>query len=152
MKATLLKTALEWANIEAEGGHNVMVLVPDRDWMGCTHSTINPYDPNGTIYIRCTTCPTGLKMVAIDTLILVAPDDPNWDAAGEALARERLRTSLDPRVIKVEADSAVPDVCFDCGKQNNPYSSEVYRWVLVHSHAERCCMKCFPKHKERWIG
>jgi hypothetical protein len=42
-----------------------------------------------------------------------------------------------------------PDVCFDCGRECNPFSSERFRWVLVHSRAERCCMKCFPKHRGR---
>jgi hypothetical protein len=53
---------------------------------------------------------------------------------------------------KKEALTEAPlDVCFFCGKERNPYSSEQYRWMLVHSHAERCCMDCFPNHRERQI-
>ena len=116
---TMLKTALDLACIESGAGHNVMVLVPDKSWMGGRPMTSELSDVRGTVYTRCTTRHSGLKMVAIDTLILVAPGSPTWDAEGEAYARERLRTSLDPRVIKV-GEGPPPAVCFDCGKQRNP--------------------------------
>ena len=99
-----LKMALELADREAKAGRNVMILVPDTSWMWgmCGVCTFAPSGPRGAIYIRCSTCHSGLKSVAIDTLILVASTVPTWDAAGEAFARERLRTSLDPRVIQVK--------------------------------------------------
>ena len=150
MKKTL-KMALELADSEAKTCRTVMVLVPDVSWVCGLPWTTSPKGSHGTVHIRCTVLHSGLKMVPIDTLILVASDSPSWDAEGEAYARERLKASLDPRVIEVGDDSAAPDVCFDCGKQRNPYSSESHRWVLVHSRAERCCMKCSPKHRERWI-
>ena len=99
MKAKL-KRALELACRESGSGRNVMVLVPDSSWMGGP-MTSELSDVYGAIYTRCTTRHTGLRAVTIDTLILVTPDAPIWDAAGEALARERLCASLDPRVIKV---------------------------------------------------
>jgi hypothetical protein len=145
----MLKTAFELANGEADASRNVMILVPDLSWTGRTTSSLLG-DSRGTVYVRCSTRHSGLKTVAIDTLILVAPNTSTWDAEGEAMAYERLCTSLDPQVIKV--GDAPLDVCFFCGKERNPYSSEVYRWVSVHSHVERCCLKCFPKHKERWIA
>ena len=91
----MMKTALELAYRESGFGHNVMILVPDVSWMSGRALTSELSDVYGNIYIRCTTCHSGLKSAAIDTLILVAPDDPTWDAKGEALARERLHTSLD---------------------------------------------------------
>ena len=141
-----METVINLADKESEAGRSVMLLFPDSSWMNGEVLTSVPC----SVFIRRTTNHSGLRMVPIDTLILVAPDDPAWDAKGEALARERLCASLDPRVIKVGEGSAL-DVCFDCGKQRNPYSSEQFRWVSVHSHAELCCMKCFPQHRERWI-
>ena len=101
MKATLLKTAFELAIGELEAGRNVMVLVPDMSWTDGTFLTTSPSDSRGALHIRCTSHHSGLKAVAIDTLILVEPTADTWDAAGGALARERLRTSPHPRVIKV---------------------------------------------------
>ena len=98
---TKLKTALELAYLESRSGHNVMILVPDISWSPDKPLILSPGGGYGFIRIRRTDCHSGLKSVAIDTLILVEPDNPAWDAKGEALARERLRTSLDPRVIKV---------------------------------------------------
>jgi hypothetical protein len=100
MKATL-KTALELAYGEAEKGRNVMVLAPNMAWVSHTPSTIGGDDSRGSVYIRSTTSHYGLKSVAIDTLILVASRSSTWDAEGEALAREKLMTSIDPRVIQV---------------------------------------------------
>ena len=95
-----LKKALELAYLESRSGHNVLVLVPDISWVGDMTSEMS--DVYGSVYTRCTTRHSDLKaIVTIDTLILVAPDDPAWDAKGEAYARERLRTSLDSLVIKV---------------------------------------------------
>jgi hypothetical protein len=149
MKTTTMQTAFELADNEADAGRNVMILFPDLDWTGRTTSSLRS-DSRGTIYTRCTTCHAGLKLVSIDTLILVAPDSPTWDAEGEAYARERLRTSRAPQVIKVGEGSAL-DVCFFCDKSLSPTSGS-FRWALVHSHVERCCLKCFPKHKERWVS
>jgi hypothetical protein len=97
-----MKRALELASNESGAGRNVMILVPDASWMsGPMTSELS--DVYGAIYTRCTTHHAGLKMVTIDTLILVAPDTLTWNAKGEVLARERLRTSLNPIVIKVGA-------------------------------------------------
>ena len=79
-----------------------MVLVPDISWTPNRPLTLSPSGGYGPLHIRRTTRHSGLKSVPIDTLILVSPDDPNWDARGEVLARERLRTSRDPRVIQVK--------------------------------------------------
>ena len=145
-----METAINLAEIESGAGHNVMILVPDWSWSIGMPMTTDSTESRGAIYLRFANDHSGLKSVAIDTLILVASDTSTWDAKGEEYARERLRTSLDPRVIKVGEGDAL-DVCFDCGKHRNPYSSEQFRWVSVHSHAELCCMKCFPQHRERWI-
>jgi hypothetical protein len=77
-----------------------MLLFPDRSWTGGAPLTTHPKGGHGTVHIRCTTFLSGLKAVAIDTLILIEPTADTWDAAGEAYARERLRTSLDPRVVQ----------------------------------------------------
>jgi hypothetical protein len=94
-------TAFKLANSEAAAGRNVMLLFPDRSWTAGAPLMTRPKGAHGVIYIRCTTYLSGLRSVAIDTLILVSPDTSTWDAEGEAMARERLRTSLDPQVIKV---------------------------------------------------
>ena len=101
MNMKTMKMAIELSCRESGSGHNVMVLFPDISWAAGTPLTSEISDVYGAIHFRCTTRHSGLKIVAMDTLILVAPDPPTWDAAGEALARERLRTSRDPRVIKV---------------------------------------------------
>jgi len=97
MRTTTMNQAIRLAVAEVAAGRNVMLLFPDRSWTGGAPLMTNPKGSHSTVYVRCTTYLSGLKSVAIDTLILVAPDDPAWDAAGEAFARERLRTSLDPR-------------------------------------------------------
>lgn len=97
-----LKMSLELAASEAKAGRNVMVLVPDMSWTCGLPFTIGSRGSRGALHIRCTVCHSGLKSVAIDTLILVASATPAWDAAGEAFARERLRTSLNPQVIQVK--------------------------------------------------
>ena len=102
---TEMKMALYLANNEAGLGRNVMILVPDVSWSIGVPMVIEPADhrdnSQGSIHTRFANDHGGLKSVAIDTLILVAPDTSTWDTVGEALAHERLRTSLDPRVIKV---------------------------------------------------
>jgi hypothetical protein len=124
---TLLTQALELADGEVKVGHNVMVLVPDCTWTSLIYNDPSlsplasqllgwcpgcPDEENnervralGSVYIRCTTLHSGLKFVPLDTLILVAPDADTWNAEGEALARERLRTSLNPQVIKIGGDA-----------------------------------------------
>lgn len=99
MRAAIGK-ALELAGRESEGGRNTMILVPDIVWANKT-ITIKLRGVYGDIFIRCTTHHSGLKSVAIDTLILVAPDDPAWDIVGEDLARERLYASLEPREYRI---------------------------------------------------
>jgi hypothetical protein len=98
---TILKMALKLAIDEAAAGRNVILLFPDRSWVCGAPLTTHPKSDHGTVHIRCSTFLSGLKSVTIDTLILIEPTADTWDAAGEAYARERLRTSLDPLVIKV---------------------------------------------------
>ncbi len=98
-----MMTAFKLANSEAKANRNVMLLFPDRSWTAGAPLTTPPKGDHGAIYIRCTTCLSGLKWVSIDTLILVEPTASTWDAEGEAYARERLRTSLDPRVLRVKS-------------------------------------------------
>ncbi len=105
MKKTITREALRLAIAEAGAGRNVMLLFPDRSWIAdaplMAPLTVDPHGSRGTDYTRCTTCHSGLKSVAIDTLILVSPDISTWDAEGEEYAHECLRTSTNPRVIKV---------------------------------------------------
>jgi hypothetical protein len=96
-----MMTAFTLANREAKAARNVLLLFPDKSWVAGAPLTAPSKDGHGDIHIRCSTCLSGLKTVAIDTLILVEPTASTWDAAGEAYARERLRTSTDPRVIQV---------------------------------------------------
>lgn len=90
--------AMEIAHGEAAAGNKVMVLFPNSTWWSA--ALPQPKD----IYLRASTIESGLKMVSIDTLILVGHNLPEWDEKGERYARERLRTSRDPRVIIAEKD------------------------------------------------
>jgi hypothetical protein len=100
MKATLLKRAYEMAHDEASGGRNTMVLVPDDSWIGVVSKTFScPIASHGAIHVRCSTYHSGLKSVAIDTLILVGSTDSAWDVEGMNYAHERLKTSTKPKVI-----------------------------------------------------
>lgn len=92
--------ALEIANYEAEAGNMVMVLVPNRGWLS---AALRLREWKG-VYLRASTVESSLKSVAIDTLVLVGRDHPDWNEKGERYARERLRTSLKPRVILAEED------------------------------------------------
>jgi len=87
--------AMEIANYEAAAGNTVMVLFPNRGWVG---AALRRPKQDG-VYLRSSTVESSLKSLAIDTLVLVARNCPTWNEKGEMYARERLRTSRNPRVI-----------------------------------------------------
>ena len=103
----LMKMALDLAGEEVKGGRNVMILLPDHAWMRvCSHTSLSKISitrakGRGDLHIRFASRHNGLRSVLIDTLILVEPDTPSWDADGETLARERLVTSTNPQVAQV---------------------------------------------------
>jgi hypothetical protein len=101
MNEGMMQEALEVASNESFDGRNVMILLPSKAWADGHPMTSELSDVHGAIHVRRTTEHSGLKSVPIDTLILVNAGHPDWDIAGEYYARERLRTSLDPDVIRV---------------------------------------------------
>ena len=92
--------ALKIANHEADAGNIVMVLFPNRGWVSA--ALRRPLRDN--VHLRATTVESSLKTLAIDTLILVGRTDASWNENGEKCAREKLRTSKNPRVIMVKVD------------------------------------------------
>lgn len=91
----LIARAMEIARREAAADRRVMVVFPNKRW----RCTALPRPEN--VYLRASTTISGLKMVSVDTLILVGREHPAWDKEGEGYARERTRTSRDPRVMIV---------------------------------------------------
>ncbi len=94
----LIARVMELAQKETRDGRRVMVLFPTPEW----RSAALPQPEN--IYLRASTVESGLKSLAIDTLILVGRDHPDWNENGERYARERIRASRHPRVIIAEDD------------------------------------------------
>ena len=93
---SMIARAMKIAYKEVATDRKVMVLLPNNEWRS---AALSPYTDN--IYLRASTIESSLKSVAIDTLILVATDHPEWNTDGEQYAREKLRTSLDPRIITI---------------------------------------------------
>ncbi len=83
------------ARNEVDEGRRVMVLFPTPEW----RSAALPEPVN--IYLRASTVESGLKSLAIDTLILVGHNHPDWNKSGEMYAREKTRTSREPRIIRL---------------------------------------------------
>lgn len=91
----LIAKVMAIAKSEAVDGQQVMVLFPTPEWRSA--ALPQPKD----IWLRSSTVESGLKCLPIDTLILVDRSHPDWNINGERYARERLRTSREPRVIHV---------------------------------------------------
>lgn len=83
---------------EVENGRTAMILFPTSNWgavmfdMGCV--------PKG-IFLRTSNRHSNLKSIVLDTVILVAADDDDWDQEELALVKERLRGCAKPKLISI---------------------------------------------------
>lgn len=90
----LFEAALEVGVHEYAKGHKVMLVVPSQKW-----TSEGTWQRIRGVWIRASTNGPGVKSLLLDTLILVGQSHHTWSKRGEMLARERLRTSLSPRII-----------------------------------------------------
>ena len=95
----MITRAISIAQTEVADGRRVMVLFPNAAWQSAAlpQSKIRM----NIFWLRASTNMRNLKSIAIDTLILVNRDHPDWVKEGERLARCRLQGSLNLRVIVV---------------------------------------------------
>jgi hypothetical protein len=81
---------------EVANNRIAMILFPNSRW-GTVVQEMGTA-PDG-IWIRTSEQIANLRSVAMDTLILVAADDAGWNTDGILLAKEKLRISLNPKLI-----------------------------------------------------
>lgn len=92
--------AVHTAN-ELVKNRTVMVLFPSRRLAAESgYSALSQIDG---LWVRFADEPSGLKSLAIDTLIVLAPR--KCDRHGVKLAIERTRTSLEPKLILLEDEA-----------------------------------------------
>jgi len=91
----LFIAALQAGCHEVKQSRKTMLLTPTCSWSRFAASQRIV----AGVHLRASTFEPGLKSLPLDTLILVSPSDPEWNKKGEMYARERLGTSLEPRVI-----------------------------------------------------
>lgn len=89
----LFDAAMRAASYEITAGRTSMVLVPVLKWARTGRQCVDG------IHVRSTDNESGLKSLALDSLILVGPTHPKWCERGEMLARERLRRGPFPHII-----------------------------------------------------
>jgi hypothetical protein len=91
-----------YAAAEAEGRDKcVMILFPCyADWSKHNRVILN------NIHVRYSDQHSGLKMLPVDTLIVVDPDSDEWDSKGCDYAKERLRASRDGKITLIERSVA----------------------------------------------
>jgi len=87
------------AREEVSEGRNVMMLFPTGVWANEALKVKRDLDG---VHMRFSNRHSGLKSLPIDTLILVAASDGDWDEEGLAYAKERLRSSKEPKTVRIE--------------------------------------------------
>jgi len=111
VKTAILK-ALDRAREEANLGNNVMILLPNTNWVEPykqAHSIMNRhrecgnylYMPHPNVYVRYTHAHSSLRALLVDVLILVGEDSPGWCWRGLQLAQDRMRASTVQRTINI---------------------------------------------------
>ena len=92
----LAHTAGYMALRELGAGRVTMILFPNSSWGAVALEMGTPPDD---IWLRFSDRHASLRSIVIHTLILVAADDPDWDADGILLAKEKLRAILEPKLV-----------------------------------------------------
>lgn len=83
---------------ELSMGRTAMILFPSVRWNANMFDMGRP--PEG-IFLRVANRHTELRYIPIDTLILVAADDDDWDQVGLALAKEKLHGAIKPVLVSI---------------------------------------------------
>lgn len=96
----LMYTATELALAETGA---VMILFPSKLWVPVMTLMKDPDKPEN-IQVCRSDCLPSMRSLPIDTLILMAPEDPDWDSDGLAQAKAQLAGSLNPKLISVARD------------------------------------------------
>jgi hypothetical protein len=90
----LFEAALQAGIHEYIEGRKVMLVTPHPGW-----ASKGSRQQISGVWVRTSTEESGLKSLPLDTLILVGTGHSMWNNKGEMFARERLATSLSPRII-----------------------------------------------------
>jgi len=116
LREKVILKALIRADDEANKGRNVIVLFPCQKeywgsvcqqvghcyWMSSPAGYAN--NPRNGVYIRYSTFPSSLRVLQADVLIVVDPDNEDWNEDALLLARERLRGSVVKLEVSIRKD------------------------------------------------
>ena len=94
---------------EAKEGRTTMILFPNKSWAMISFEMGQPPE---TVHLRFADEHTSLRSIALDTLILVAGNDADFDHDGMMIAKEKLRVSASPKMIIIhrnEDGKEIPD-------------------------------------------